>query len=528
MSFRKLLYIFSGSLLLLIAGSTTFLAYTAWQSEQLLVEQHIAQERLSTFQELQINIADLKSTAFAAAITRRKEQEQAFEHSKDKLLRSIEKLSSGEFKKVIKRLQIKVSAFTAVMADVKRGLREKDSAPAITNFRNDLVPLIEAINTIINTQLTELEARMAMSADRVDANNAKMVQSAVVLLGVALVFGAAMSLLLIRAIARPIKRLCSAMAGVEMESDLTRRCEVKSKDELGEMARTFNSMLDKFQDIITKVGASTQRVTTSAQKMSAISEQSRDSIEQQRLSSDSISSAVMQLASSAEEMSNSAQQAAEAAEHARTEVGQGKVVVSNTIESVDSMADQMRDAVTAMETLSDKSKRIETVMQTIETIADQTNLLALNASIESARAGEHGRGFAIVATEVRELANQVQASTRETRELVDGLQRSASHSLQTIQQGHETIQHTVAQADKTSQALDNINSAVDTISVMNQDISQATEEQGRVTEEINVMVSTIHQLTTDSAEDAEQVAAASDELSGLAAQLQDLVNRFKA
>lgn len=514
--------------MLLIAGSTAFLAYTAWQSEQLLAEQRIAQERLGTFQELQIYIADLKSTAFAAAITRRKQQEEAFNGAKDNALQTIEKLSGGEFEKVAKRLQIQVAAFSTVMQDVQKGLRKKNRNPAIAKFRNDLIPLIEAINTIIVTQLNELETQMAMSAERVDANNAKMTQSALVLLAVALVFGIAMSILLIRAIAGPIKKLCAAMASVEQESDLTKRCTVKSKDELGEMAYTFNSMLDKFQDIIAKVGASTQSVTTSAQKMAAISEQSRDSIEQQRLSSDSISSAVTQLASSAEEMANSAQQAAEAAEHARTEVGQGKEVVTNTIESVDTMADQMRDAVTAMETLSDKSKRIETVMQTIETIADQTNLLALNASIESARAGEHGRGFSIVATEVRELANQVQASTRETRELVDGLQRSASHSLQIIQQGHETIQHTVAQADKTSQALDNINSAVDTISTMNQDISHATEEQGRVTEEINVMVSTIHQLTTDSAEDAEQVAAASDELSGLATQLQDLVSRFKA
>ena len=309
--------------------------------------------------------------------------------------------------------------------------------------------------------------------------------------------------------------------------DLTARVYLRTRDELHDVADDFNAMNEQFESLIREiVGASTQ-LASAAEEVAAVSRDSAGNVDRQRQETDLVATAMNEMTATVQEVSSNAAGAAEAARKTDSEAKGGLQVVEVASRSIAALAGEIENAAQVIRRVSDDSEAIGTVLDVIKGIAEQTNLLALNAAIEAARAGEQGRGFAVVADEVRTLASRTQDSTKEIEEMIERLQGGAQQAVQVMKTSQEQAQAGVDQADKAARALKAITDAVTTINDMNTQIASAAEEQSATTEEMNRNVVSIRDLAEQTASGSEQTTAASQELARLAADLQERTRQFK-
>ncbi|MES9969056.1 MAG: methyl-accepting chemotaxis protein [Candidatus Thiodiazotropha sp.] len=311
------------------------------------------------------------------------------------------------------------------------------------------------------------------------------------------------------------------------DGDLGARVNYQNKDELGHIADAFNEMADKFHDAINEVKDSVTQLASAAEETSAVTTQTNAGIGQQLSETSQVATAMNQMSATVQEVARNAVEAAEAAREADSTFHQGKQVIDKVIDAIGELAKEVEEAADVIQQLESESMNIGSVLDVIKSIAEQTNLLALNAAIEAARAGEQGRGFAVVADEVRTLAGRTQESTQEIEEMITRLQSGANSAVKVMAEGKEMTQVGVEQAAAAGEALHSINNAVEQIAGMNTQIASAAEEQSSVTEEINRSIVSINEVAEQSAAGAQQTAAASDDLARLAEQLKGLVERFK-
>jgi methyl-accepting chemotaxis protein len=328
-------------------------------------------------------------------------------------------------------------------------------------------------------------------------------------------------------ITRPIIRMSKTMTSIEQTSDLTQRIEVDSKDELGTMATAMNNMLEKFRASMEKVAASTTMLATSTEEMSSITQQTSENVKQQFTEIDQVATAINEMTATVQEVANNATNAASAAVKSSEQASTGKSIVETTMSSINDTSNELEQVAQVIEKLNKDSENIGTVMDVIKGIAEQTNLLALNAAIEAARAGEQGRGFAVVADEVRTLASRTQQSTGEIENVVEQLQIAATNAVAAVTASREKSQESVQQAARAGDALSMINTSISEINDMNTMIASAAEEQSLVTEEINRNIASIRTSAEQTTQGAETNRASSDELSKLSTELQELVAQFK-
>jgi len=326
----------------------------------------------------------------------------------------------------------------------------------------------------------------------------------------------------------PLILLKDAMSMIEQQSDLTRRVDIHSKDETGDMATSLNSMLDKFQNIVQQVTGSTAQLATAAEEMSTVTLQTSHGIQKQQSQTDQLATAMKEMATTVQEVARHAVEASGAASTANDESSTGRQVVNNAVNTINTLAQAISRSAEAIQRVEADSDRIGTVLDVIRGIAEQTNLLALNAAIEAARAGEQGRGFAVVADEVRTLAGRTQESTQEIQAMIESLQTGSKEAVKLMDESREQAQIGVEQTAKAGDALTAIADEVARINDMNTQIASAAEEQSAVAEEINHNVLTISQVGDESAQGAEQTSHASKDLANLATELQQMVAQFKA
>jgi len=311
------------------------------------------------------------------------------------------------------------------------------------------------------------------------------------------------------------------------EADLTIQLKSKGKDEVGELVRWFNTFVQRLRGIIGEVVNSTSHLAAAAEEMSNIVMQAKEGAGHQQQETEQLASATNEMTATIESMAQYASEAAQAAQQADQESVGGKNVVAGTIETIDALVSEVEATSSAIHKLEQESTNIGKVLDVIRDIADQTNLLALNAAIEAARAGEQGRGFAVVADEVRVLAQRSSQSTSEIREIIERLQSEARDAVQVMQSGREKAKESASQAGQAGNALEVITSKVSGINKMNTEIALTAAQQSSVAEEINRNITNINNIAQETAEGAGQTATASEELAGLAMRLQGLVGQFK-
>ncbi|MFS0827168.1 methyl-accepting chemotaxis protein [Pseudomonas phoenicis] len=334
--------------------------------------------------------------------------------------------------------------------------------------------------------------------------------------------------LLARGVTRPILGVAAMLKDIASgEGDLTRRLTYDKRDELGELAGWFNRFLDKLQPTIAEVKASVQAARGTADQSAAIASQTSAGMEQQYRQVDQAATASHEMSATAQDVARSAAQAAQAARDADQATREGLTVIERTTQSIDHLAADMSTAMAQVAGLAQNSDKIGSVLEVIRSIAEQTNLLALNAAIEAARAGEAGRGFAVVADEVRNLARRTQESVEETRQVIEALQAGTEEVVGAMQGGHQQAQGGVEQVSAAAAALQRIGHAVSVITDMNLQIASAAEEQSAVAEEINSNIATIRDVTESLSGQANESARVSQSLNQLANQQQGLMDQFR-
>ncbi|ASV36773.1 chemotaxis protein [Pseudomonas sp. NS1(2017)] len=329
-------------------------------------------------------------------------------------------------------------------------------------------------------------------------------------------------------IARPLKQMVAMLNDIAQgEGDLTRRLTSDRADELGAIASGFNTFLIKLQGMITQVVSSVQKVSDSSEHTADIAIRTNQGVHKQMVEIDQVATAVHEMTATAQDVARNATQAAQAASHADQAASQGMRIVRDTSTSIGALAAEIGKAVGVVQTLAKDSENINAILTAIRGIAEQTNLLALNAAIEAARAGEQGRGFAVVADEVRNLAQKTQKATEEIQTMIQQLQQGTRDVVRVMEDSQNRTDESVQHAAKAAEALETITQAVSVINDMNTQIASAAEEQSAVAEDINRNVINIGQVANEVAGGADESSAASADLTKLAEQQRRLINQFK-
>ncbi len=332
----------------------------------------------------------------------------------------------------------------------------------------------------------------------------------------------------IKLIAQPLKRVSDSLSNIsEGEGDLTAKLNVISQDEVGEIADGFNKFVEKIRSIIIQVSESTTQLSTATEQVISTTKDAKDNVRKQKAETEQVATAMNEMSATASEVANSANDAATAAGYAKEQTSKGQEVVKKTIDVINHLSDDVTNAAEVIETVATDSNNIGSVLDVIKEIAEQTNLLALNAAIEAARAGEQGRGFAVVADEVRTLASRTQESTQEIQSMIECLQDNTKQAVETMKQSRMQAESGVECVNNTGTALLEIITAVSKISDLNHQIATAAEQQSAVSGEINRNIVNIDQISDNNVEFSQRIENESQSMENLSLTLRRLVNQFK-
>lgn len=353
------------------------------------------------------------------------------------------------------------------------------------------------------------------------AGNLKILVPVVVLLIV-------LSWLLVKSVQQRLRSAYEAMANIaEGEGDLTLRLDESGGDEIAAVAREFNKFCSRVQDLVRQMTDTTTQLHGSVENMANVVQGTHQGIKHQQQETDQVATAVHEMSATVQEVARNAASAAESAHQANQQAQNGQQVVTGNMDAIRTLAGGVSQAAEVINQLQAESEGVGTILDVIRGIADQTNLLALNAAIEAARAGEQGRGFAVVADEVRTLAQRTQESTAEIQELIGRLQEKAGSAVSAMEQGRHQAEKSVERAGEVGQALSEIAGSIGVISDLNTQIASAAEEQAAVTEEINRNLANITTIANSSASGAAQTESTTHSVYQQIARLQNLVKQFK-
>ncbi len=396
-------------------------------------------------------------------------------------------------------------------------LVKTEIGPLILKTETDLGSLVSTLKTLIAQTSNDLQEEASTAGGKVTTG-----------MSLGLLAGIIIAFLISRMVTIPINSAVRAMEDLaEGEGDLTQRLDENGNSEISQMSRGFNKFAGKVQALVSELANSVANLSTVVHDVTGIVDKTQTGSQQQRQQTEQVVAAVTQMTTTIQEVSSHANMAADSAQQADENAQLGRNVVGETVSSINALATEIETGVNVINKLSQDTESIGAVLDVIKGIAEQTNLLALNAAIEAARAGEQGRGFAVVADEVRTLASRTQESTTEIESMIGSLQVQAHAAVDAIKQGQVKAQASVNNASNAGEALNEITQSVATISDMNMQIASASKEQSIVSEEINRNVVVISGIADENATAADQLSGSSQKLEGLTSELQKLVAQFK-
>ena len=392
-------------------------------------------------------------------------------------------------------------------------------------LNSELLSNSEAVNSAlaklleINTQ--QIEVTDTRAGEQYSTSLNLVITLLVIASGLTLLF----AWLLTNSITKPIANALSAAEEIA-EGNLTRPITVDGEDEAGRLLLAMSKMQDKLRDTLQRISGSATQLASAAEELNSVTDESARGLTQQNNEIEQAATAVNEMTSAVEEVARNAVSTSEASKNATTSAGDGRDLVQETVSAIERMSADVQSTATLIGELANESRDIGKVLDVIRGLADQTNLLALNAAIEAARAGEAGRGFAVVADEVRALAHRTQQSTSEIERMIGSIQSGTEHAVDSMRNSTERAESTLNIARGAGMSLDTINSAIVEINERNLVIASAAEEQAQVAREVDRNLVNIRDLSVQSATGANQTSAASNELSRLALDLNNMVGRF--
>jgi len=395
-----------------------------------------------------------------------------------------------------------------------------------TDFINVVtVPLANALQESIDHLIEVNDAGATQSGVTAQAQYDQGFTFTIAIMIGTLMLAMLIAFLFTQSITSPVKKLVQSIKQIS-EGDLRTAVEVSGKDELTELQVSTDAMLVSLRNTIQHISDSSGQLASAAEEMSSITEESLSGIQKQNMQTEQAATAVNQMTAAVEEVARNAVAASQYTQDSEKSAAVGKGKVSETINSIKQLSNTVQQTTREIEGLATQTQDIAKVLDVIRSIAEQTNLLALNAAIEAARAGEQGRGFAVVADEVRALAHRTQTSTLEIEQMVQGIQAGSAKAVQSMVQSNSEAVMTLTIAQEANIAIGEIASAVSDINERNLLIATASEEQAHVSRSVDQNLVSIRDLSIQSSSAASQTSLASNELSTLAIGLNKLVARF--
>ncbi|MDH5361383.1 MAG: methyl-accepting chemotaxis protein [Gammaproteobacteria bacterium] len=439
----------------------------------------------------------------------------------ESLLQRMSVNHAGMFKRFLQQHSESATTLNQIIGQYQRSeISRSDADQRIVQLGKQLMTMLDAISTDIGETIRR-------SSDQVNQHTQGVVNLAVPMLGLAVLLAFTwFSYFINKGIVRPARELVVDLQRFA-SGDFSQPIQASTQDEIGQIAVSAQQVQVGLSELIRQIVSQAQRLSLSADTLMQHSDDTAQRLEKQQFDTAQVAQAITQLSETVRDVAKSAELAAlsttEADEHAEN----GKVVVVEAIGSIDRLATEIEQSAQAILELEQDTDSIGSVINVITEIAEQTNLLALNAAIEAARAGEQGRGFAVVADEVRTLASRTAESTGEIRAIIEKLQRGTSHAVEVMKQSQQWAEQSVENAEKAGESLATIAGAVAQIKDMNSQIATAAEEESVVAGEINHNVINITMLVGENVASSNEVAASSHELAAVARDLDGLVTRFK-
>lgn len=457
----------------------------------------------------------------------------SFEAAKSQYMAAEQRYGSMPFvserdRNMFAELKTAAAKYFSAHGDLETAIRQGDIAKVQSLIKNESRAALEQAGQdgLELRKENDRVANLLTKQSEASYERAKLLSTTVGAL--TLLFVVIVAWLLIRQIRNPVMTLLEQTRQVAA-GNLTSQLDMKqfSHDELGKLAQGFNEMQSNLRMLVNEVSGSVVQLGAAAEEISAVAQQSANNMGAQQHELNQLATAMNEMQATVQEVARNTNDAASAATSASDTAAQGSETVNDSIGRIEKVATAIEETALVIRQLGDDSRNIGMVLEVIQGIAEQTNLLALNAAIEAARAGEQGRGFAVVADEVRTLAKRTQDSTSQINHIISELQQRANEAGVTMQQSQDMMSETVHTAREAGASIAEISSSVNSISHMNIQIATATEEQGAVSEELNRNVVNISNASEEVATGAKQMAQACNDLNLLATQLQEVVRKFR-
>lgn len=430
-------------------------------------------------------------------------------------------------KNVAKLKAVFNATYSSEVAQLEASLRNYLAAVQTYKTANDAIVTARKEMTAQGYDIVNLGEELSKNQLNLAAEDTKTARS--LQIGgtlVALLMGIFAAIIITRQITRPLQQTLEVVDRIA-SGDLTHTMIVTRRDELGVLQQGIQRMGATLRDLISGIRDGVTQIASAAEELSAVTEQTSAGVNNQKVETDQVATAMHEMSATVHEVARNAEQASVAAAEADKQARDGDKVVGEAITQIEKLASEVSRSSDAMNLLEQESDKIGKVMDVIKAVAEQTNLLALNAAIEAARAGEAGRGFAVVADEVRGLAQRTQQSTEEIESLIAGLQNGTRQVSQIMLGSRSLTESSVALTRKAGTSLESITQTVSSIQAMNQQIAAAAEQQSSVADEISRSIVNVRDVCEQTAEASEETAASSVELARLGSQLQMMVGHFK-
>ncbi|GFM77707.1 methyl-accepting chemotaxis protein [Pseudomonas cichorii] len=434
-------------------------------------------------------------------------------------------VSSETEEQAYRQVKTNVQAYTAKIDELMELSKTKTNNELFIFIRDTSSPQAKALQSSIEA-LIEVNVKGAeKSSDTANKAYENGLTVTIAFIVIAVILTVLVATVFTRSVARPVKALLETTKRIA-EGDLRTHVEITGADELTELQSATATMLASLKSTIQHISDSSGLLASAAEEMSSITQESTHGIQRQSMETEQAATAVNEMTAAIEEVARNAVSASESTQASERSAKTGQECVSKTINALEKLSSTVDRTSTEVEGLANQAQNITKVLDVIRAIAEQTNLLALNAAIEAARAGEQGRGFAVVADEVRALAHRTQSSTQEIEQMIQSIQKDSTLAVQSMKQSSEEADATLLIAQESGTAIKEITTAISQINERNLLIATASEEQAHVARSVDQNLVSIRDLSVQSSSAADQTSTASQELSRLAVDLNRLVSRF--